>query len=51
VYAGVIPLTGEDIAEALVWMASRPAHVCIDEMIIKCTDQAAIHKLHRRTKA
>ena len=48
VYEGVEPLTGEDIAETLVWMASRPPHVCIDEMVIKCTDQAAIHKLHRR---
>jgi NADP-dependent 3-hydroxy acid dehydrogenase YdfG len=49
VYEGVIPLTAEDIAETLVWVASRPPHVCIDEMLIKCTDQAAIHKLHRRT--
>ena len=48
VYEGVEPLTAEDIAETLVWVASRPPHVCIDEMVIKCTDQAAIHKLHRR---
>lgn len=49
VYEGVEPLTAEDIAETLVWVASRPQHVCIDEMVIKCTDQAAIHKVHRRT--
>lgn len=49
VYAGVRALTAEDVAEAMVWMAERPAHVCIDEMIIKPTDQAAIHKVHRRT--
>lgn len=49
VYEGVIPLTPEDVAEAIVWAASRPPHVCIDELIIKCTDQAAIHKVHRRT--
>lgn len=48
VYEGVQPLTAEDIADTLVWVASRPAHVCIDEMLIKCTDQAAIHKVHRR---
>jgi 3-hydroxy acid dehydrogenase / malonic semialdehyde reductase len=48
VYEGVQPLTGEDVAEAIVWVASRPAHVCIDEMLIKCTDQAAIHKVNRR---
>ena len=50
VYEGINPLTAEDIAEALVWAASRPPHVCIDEMIIKCTDQAAIHKVYRRTQ-
>ena len=51
VYAGVEPLTAEDVAETLVWVASRPPHVCIDELIIKCTDQAAIHKVHRRPVA
>lgn len=51
VYDGVNPLTSEDIADTLVWVASRPPHVCIDEMLVKCTDQAAIHKVHRRTKA
>lgn len=48
VYEGIEALTAEDIAETLVWCASRPAHVCIDELLIKCTDQAAIHKVHRR---
>lgn len=50
IYEGVIPLKAEDVAEALIWAASRPPHVCIDEMVIKCTDQAAIHKVHRRTQ-
>ncbi len=49
VYEGMTPLTAEDVAEALVWVASRPPHVCIDELVIKPTDQAAIHKVHRRT--
>ena len=49
VYDGVIPLKAEDIAETLVWVASRPAHVCIDELLVKCTDQAQIYKVHRRT--
>ena len=51
VYEGVEPLTAEDIAETLVWVASRPKHVCIDELLIKCTDQAAVHKLYRRPVA
>lgn len=50
VYEGTIPLVAQDIAEALVWIASRPAHVNIDELVIKPTDQAAIHKVHRRLK-
>ncbi|MCI0745530.1 MAG: SDR family NAD(P)-dependent oxidoreductase [Verrucomicrobia subdivision 3 bacterium] len=49
VYEGLEALTAEDIAETLVWVASRPPHVCIDELVIKPTDQAAIHKVHRRT--
>ncbi len=47
-YEGTQPLVGEDIAEAMVWVASRPPHVNIDEMVIKPTDQAAIHKVYRR---
>jgi NADP-dependent 3-hydroxy acid dehydrogenase YdfG len=50
VYEGVIPLEAVDVAETLVWVASRPAHVNIDEMVIKCVDQAAIFKVHRRRK-
>jgi NADP-dependent 3-hydroxy acid dehydrogenase YdfG len=51
VYEGVEPLTAEDVAETMVWVASRPHHICIDELVIKCTDQAALHKVHRRTVA
>ena len=50
VYEGINPLLAEDIAETLVWVASRPPHVNIDEIVIKPTDQAAIHKVFRRTK-
>ncbi len=44
----VNPLVAEDIAETLVWIASRPPHVNIDELIIKPLDQSAIHKVFRR---
>lgn len=47
-YEGTEPLVAEDIAEILVWVAGRPAHVNIDELIVKPTDQAAMHKVHRR---
>jgi serine 3-dehydrogenase len=48
VYEGVEALTADDVAQAMVWVASRPPHVCIDEILIKPTDQAAIHKINRR---
>jgi 3-hydroxy acid dehydrogenase / malonic semialdehyde reductase len=48
VYEGMNPLTAADIAEILVWIASRPAHVNIDELIVKPVDQAAIGKVYRR---
>ena len=50
VYEGINALTAEDIAETLVWVASRPPHVNIDELLVKPVDQAAVHKIYRRKK-
>ena len=50
VYEGINALTAEDIAETLVWVASRPPHVNIDELLVKPVDQAAIYKIYRRKK-
>ena len=48
VYAGVpAPLVAEDVADAIGWMATRPAHVNIDLLVIKPRAQAAPHKVHR----
>jgi NADP-dependent 3-hydroxy acid dehydrogenase YdfG len=48
VYAGIAePLVAEDVAEAVVWMVQRPAHVNIDLLVIKPRAQAAAHKVHR----
>ncbi|KAF7363427.1 Short-chain dehydrogenase/reductase family protein [Mycena sanguinolenta] len=40
VYAGLQPLTGQDIAEEIVWAASRPPHVNIASEVIFPTNQA-----------
>ena len=40
VYKGVTPLTPEDIADAIVWAASRPAHVNIARISMTSIDQA-----------
>lgn len=48
VYAGVAePLVADDVADAITWVATRPPHVNIDELVIKPRAQAAAHKVHR----
>lgn len=48
VYAGVPePLVADDVADAITWVATRPPHVNIDELVIKPRAQAAPHKVHR----
>ncbi len=47
VYAGLEALVAEDIAEAVLFAASRPAHVQIADMIIFPTKQAAATVVHR----
>jgi NADP-dependent 3-hydroxy acid dehydrogenase YdfG len=48
VYAGVAePLLAEDVADAVAWIATRPSHVNIDELVIKPRAQAAQHRVHR----
>jgi NADP-dependent 3-hydroxy acid dehydrogenase YdfG len=47
-YEGTHPLVAEDIGEILVWVAGRPAHVNIGQLLVKPVDQAAIHKVYRR---
>jgi NADP-dependent 3-hydroxy acid dehydrogenase YdfG len=48
VYAGVAePLTDEDVADAVVWTVTRPAHVNVDLMVLRPRAQAAQHKVYR----
>ena len=48
VYAGVAqPLTSDDIADCVAWVATRPSHVNIDRMTVRPRAQAANHKVHR----
>lgn len=50
VYAGVAePLVAEDIADVVQWIATRPAHVNIDQLTVRPLAQAAQHKVHRAT--
>ena len=47
VYKNMTPLTGEDIADSIAWVATRPSHVNIDEMVIRPRDQATATLVHR----
>jgi NADP-dependent 3-hydroxy acid dehydrogenase YdfG len=48
VYAGVAePLTDTDVADAVVWSVTRPAHVNVDLMVLRPRAQAAQHKVYR----
>jgi len=50
VYAGVAePLTADDIADAITWTVTLPAHVNIDLMVMRPRAQAAQHKVYRES--
>lgn len=47
VYAGTRPLSAQDVAEAIAWVAQRPAHVNIDQILMLATDQTSAQVVHR----
>jgi NADP-dependent 3-hydroxy acid dehydrogenase YdfG len=49
VYEGVTPLTADDVAECIRWIAARPAHVNVDQLVVLARDQVGARQIHRRT--
>lgn len=47
VYQGMTPLVGADVADCVAWAATRPAHVNIDEIVVRPRDQATATRVHR----
>ncbi|HET7408242.1 MAG TPA: SDR family NAD(P)-dependent oxidoreductase [Mycobacteriales bacterium] len=48
VYRGVPdPLTADDVADCIAWVATRPAYVNIDLLVVKPRAQASVSKVHR----
>ena len=47
VYEGWQPLTAADVAEAIIWVATRPPHVNISEVVMTATAQASLTKVHK----
>jgi NADP-dependent 3-hydroxy acid dehydrogenase YdfG len=48
VYAGTRPLSGEDIAECILFAVTCPPHVVIDELVVMSIDQSSGARIHRR---
>lgn len=48
VYNGMTPLTGEDIADTIVFAVTRPAHVCLNDIMIMPTAQANSRDVNRK---
>ncbi|NJL45060.1 MAG: SDR family NAD(P)-dependent oxidoreductase, partial [Leptolyngbyaceae cyanobacterium SM2_3_12] len=48
VYQGMTPLTPDDIADVVLFAATRPAHVNISEIYLLPTDQSSATLVHRQ---
>lgn len=48
VYKGIDPLAAADIADAVLYVVTRPKHVCIDEILIMPTAQAGATVVNRK---
>jgi 3-hydroxy acid dehydrogenase / malonic semialdehyde reductase len=47
VYADMVPLTAQDVAEVILFCATRPAHVNVSEVLVLPTDQSGATLVHR----
>ncbi|BBZ00913.1 serine 3-dehydrogenase [Mycolicibacterium chitae] len=48
VYAGITPLVARDVAEVIGFVADRPSHVNLDQIVIRPRDQAPNGRFNRR---
>ena len=48
VYEGIRPLTGEDVADAVLYAVTRPVHVVVDELVLMSIDQSSGARINRR---
>lgn len=48
IYDGLQPLTAEDVADVIWYCTTLPAHVCINDLSITCTQQANAIYFHRQ---
>jgi len=46
-YTGLTPLTAGDIADTVFYCVNLPDHVCINDLVITCTQQAGTYYFHK----
>jgi NADP-dependent 3-hydroxy acid dehydrogenase YdfG len=46
-YKGLVPLTAMDIADTIFYCASLPPHVCINDLVITCLQQAGSYYFYK----
>ncbi len=46
-YAGLTPLTADDVADCVAWVVTRPPHVNIDQIVVRPLAQATSTRIHR----
>ena len=46
-YKGLVPLTAEDIANTIYYCASLPPHICINDLVITCLQQAGTYYFYK----
>jgi 3-hydroxy acid dehydrogenase / malonic semialdehyde reductase len=51
VYSGMMPLTAQDVAEVILFCATRPPHVNVSEVLVLPTDQAGATLVHRGSRS
>jgi 3-hydroxy acid dehydrogenase / malonic semialdehyde reductase len=48
VYNGIVPLSADDVAEIIYYTTTLPPHVCINELVVTCTQQASAIYFNRK---
>jgi 3-hydroxy acid dehydrogenase / malonic semialdehyde reductase len=48
VYQGYQPLHAQDVADIIYYAASLPAHVCINDLVVTCTQQANSYHFNKK---
>jgi 3-hydroxy acid dehydrogenase / malonic semialdehyde reductase len=50
IYQGMTPLTGDDVADVILFAITRPAHVNVSDVLVLPTDQSSMFHIHRRAE-